>query len=224
MYSVVSPCAGKGSRTKLNVNKLLYKVDGLHLVEYTIEKFIYDPDFTEIILVVAKSEIKKFEMFTSNKIKIVEGGKMRQDSVFKGVSAASNEIVFIHDGARPLLSSKIINKCKEAMNYHDSCVVGYPLNDSLKEIEDGVVTLIIEDQGPGIVKEIQPLIFKDFFYGNSTPTWKVKASGLGLALVKHYLNAHNGSIKLLPATKSYCGARFSISLPQKPGTSDVSLI
>lgn len=142
MYSVVIPCAGKGTRTKLNVNKLLYKVDGLHLIEYTIEKFIYDPDFTEIILVVSKSEMSLFEMFTSNKIKLVEGGKMRQDSVLNGVSAATNEIVFIHDGARPLLSSEIINKCKKQMEYSDTCVVGYPLTDSLKEIEDGVVTTI----------------------------------------------------------------------------------
>lgn len=142
MYSVVIPCAGKGTRTKLNLNKLLYKVDGLHLIEYTISKFIYDPDFTEIILVVSKNEMEKFEMFTSNKIKLVEGGKMRQDSVFNGVKAATNEIVFVHDGARPLLSQEIINKCKEVMNYHDACVVGYPVTDSIKEIDEGVMTTI----------------------------------------------------------------------------------
>jgi len=142
MYSVVIPCAGKGTRTKLSLNKLLYKVDGLHLIEYTISKFMYDPDFTEIILVVSKNEMEKFEMFTSNKIKLVEGGKMRQDSVYNGVKQATNEIVFVHDGARPLLSQEIIGKCKGAMNYNDSCVVGYPITDSIKEIEDGVVTTI----------------------------------------------------------------------------------
>jgi len=84
--------------------------------------------------------------------------------------------------------------------------------------QDTIINLIIEDQGPGISKEIQPLIFKDFYYGNSTPDWKIKASGLGLALVKHYLDAHNGSIKLLPATDNYCGARFSIHLPQNKET------
>ncbi len=82
---------------------------------------------------------------------------------------------------------------------------------------DGKVAFVIEDQGPGIEKGIQSLIFKDFYHGDSTPNWKVKASGLGLALVKHYLVAHNGSIELLPASKNYCGARFSILLPQKPG-------
>jgi two-component system sensor histidine kinase GlrK len=83
--------------------------------------------------------------------------------------------------------------------------------------QDNIINLIIEDQGSGIAKEIQSLIFKDFYYGNSTPDWKIKASGLGLALVKHYLDAHNGSIELLPATGNYCGARFSIHLPQNQG-------
>ncbi|QVK21172.1 2-C-methyl-D-erythritol 4-phosphate cytidylyltransferase [Mycoplasmatota bacterium] len=136
MYSVVIPCAGKGTRTKLNVNKLLYKVDGLHLIEYTISKFIYDPDFTEIILVVSKKELKKFEMFTSNKIKLVVGGEFRQESVCKGIEAATNDVVFIHDGARPLVSTKIIKKCKKAMQVNSACVVGLPLSDSLKEIKD----------------------------------------------------------------------------------------
>jgi len=80
--------------------------------------------------------------------------------------------------------------------------------------ENRIITLLIEDQGPGVDEKIQPLIFKDFYHGHSTPSWKIKASGLGLALVKHYLDAHQGTIKLLPASKSYCGARFSIHLPQ----------
>jgi len=83
---------------------------------------------------------------------------------------------------------------------------------------ENITTFIIEDQGPGIAKEIQSLIFKDFYHGNSTPDWKIKASGLGLALVKFYLNAHRGSIQLLPASQSYCGARFSIHLPQQQGS------
>ena len=83
---------------------------------------------------------------------------------------------------------------------------------------DNITTLIIEDQGPGIAKKIQPLIFQDFYHGNSSPDWKIKATGLGLALVKHYLDVHKGTIKLLPATKAYCGARFSINLSQNQGS------
>ena len=79
---------------------------------------------------------------------------------------------------------------------------------------NNVIMLIIEDQGPGIPKDIQPLIFKDFYQGSSPLAWKIKGSGLGLALVKYYLEAHNGLIDLLPANNDYCGARFSLLLPK----------
>ena len=77
------------------------------------------------------------------------------------------------------------------------------------------IQLTIEDQGPGISKDIQPFIFKDFYRGNSAPQWKIKGSGLGLALVKHYLDALKGTIEILPANKNYCGARFALQLPKK---------
>ena len=77
------------------------------------------------------------------------------------------------------------------------------------------IQLIIEDQGPGISEDIQPFIFKDFYRGNSSPHWKIKGSGLGLALVKHYLDALKGTIEILPANKEYCGARFALQIPQK---------
>ena len=83
---------------------------------------------------------------------------------------------------------------------------------------NNVIQLIIEDQGPGIPKEIQHLIFKDFYQGSSPVAWKIKGSGLGLALVNYYLEAHQGAIKLLPANTEYCGARFSLQLPQNGKT------
>ena len=78
-----------------------------------------------------------------------------------------------------------------------------------------MIEFIIEDQGPGISKDKQPFIFKEFYQGDSPQDWKIKASGLGLALVKHYLDAHKGTIELLQANKEYCGARFALQLPQK---------
>lgn len=101
-------------------------------------------------------------------------------------------------------------------NVFSNAVKFSPPNCSIQLIlssSENQTTLIVEDQGPGIPKKIQPLMFKDFFHGAPSSDWKIKASGLGLTLVKHYLDVHHGSIKLLPKTKSYCGARFSIHLP-----------
>ncbi len=78
-----------------------------------------------------------------------------------------------------------------------------------------IINLTIEDQGPGISRDIEQLMYKDFYTGNDASNWKIKDSGLGLTLVKYYLNVHHGTVKLLPQCKKYNGARFSIYLPQK---------
>ncbi len=95
-----------------------------------------------------------------------------------------------------------------------------PQNGTIRLHLDGTgnaVELSVEDQGPGIPEDVQPFIFDDFYQGDSSHAWKIKGSGLGLALVNHYVNAHQGVIKLLPATKEFCGARFVIYIPKSQG-------
>lgn len=89
--------------------------------------------------------------------------------------------------------------------------------------ENNVIRLTIEDQGPGIDKKIQAFIFEDFYQGSYPRAWNVKGSGLGLALVKHYLEAHRGSIKLLKPNKKYCGARFYLLLPDNMEPQNASI-
>jgi len=88
---------------------------------------------------------------------------------------------------------------------------------------DDDVQLLIEDQGPGIAKDIEPFIFEDFYQGNSPQIWQIKGTGLGLSLVKYYLDAHKGKVELLPASNEYCGARFLLHLPQKQDTCNAAI-
>jgi 2-C-methyl-D-erythritol 4-phosphate cytidylyltransferase len=137
MYTVIIPSAGKGHRSKLEINKMLYKIEGLHLIEYTLEPFIYDKEFTEILLIVAADEVELFRLFSSNKIKLIVGGATRQDSVHQGLLAATNDIVFIHDGARPLVTKKIVQDCKSVMRQAQACVVAIEAVDTIKHYEHG---------------------------------------------------------------------------------------
>jgi len=89
--------------------------------------------------------------------------------------------------------------------------------------QNNYVQLLIEDQGPGIAKEIEPFIFDDFYQGNSPQLWQIKGTGLGLSLVKYYLDAHKGEVELLPATDEYCGARFLLHLPQTQDACDAEI-
>ncbi len=81
-----------------------------------------------------------------------EGGKTRQESVYRGLSAlegiygancfsgpqkhgaASPDIVLIHDGARPWISPSVITAVIENVQKHEAAVPVIPLTDTPKEI------------------------------------------------------------------------------------------
>lgn len=73
------------------------------------------------------------------------------------------------------------------------------------------VRLVVEDEGPGIPPDEHHKLFKDFTTLSVKPTGGEKATGLGLAICRKIIDAHNGTIEAsnLP-TK---GCQFSITLP-----------
>ncbi len=71
------------------------------------------------------------------------------------------------------------------------------------------VKLSVEDNGPGIALEDRPHIFERFYRGrtgNGTP-----GTGLGLFITKYVIDAHRGSIELIPG--QWGGTHFHIELP-----------
>jgi len=70
--------------------------------------------------------------------------------------------------------------------------------------DDGGLILEVADNGPGIAGADRERVFEPFF------TTRSEGTGLGLAVVRNTIEAHGGSIRLLP---SGSGARFEIRLP-----------
>ena len=65
---------------------------------------------------------------------IVTGGSTRQESVKKGLAALADEcdIVLIHDGARPLVTSQSILNCIEETRTNGAAALGTPVKDTIK--------------------------------------------------------------------------------------------
>jgi 2-C-methyl-D-erythritol 4-phosphate cytidylyltransferase len=69
--------------------------------------------------------------------KIVTGGKERYDSVYQGLLALQGaDYVYIHDGARPFVTSDILERAKACVMEFDACVAGMPVKDTIK-LADG---------------------------------------------------------------------------------------
>ncbi len=78
-----------------------------------------------------------------------------------------------------------------------------------KERADAVFEVL--DEGPGIPPTERDKIFEAFYRGADIPVSAIKGSGLGLSIVKEYIELHKGAIEVLEGP----GAHFRIRFPRK---------
>ena len=143
MNGVVIVAAGTGSRMNMGINKQFIKLEGKEIIYYTIEKFYKNENIDDIVVVVKEDEAEFFkkeilDKYKFKNIKLAYGGKERQDSVYNGLKSLDKNcnIVLIHDGARPFVSNKIINKSIEEAKENKAIVVGVPVKDTIKVIDN----------------------------------------------------------------------------------------
>lgn len=143
MNGVVIVAAGTGSRMNMGINKQFIKLEGKEIIAYTIEKFHNNSNIEDIVVVVKEDESEFFkkeilDKYNFKNVKIAYGGKERQDSVYNGLKLLDEkcDVVLIHDGARPFVSDKIIDKSIEEAKEHKAIVVGVPVKDTIKVIDN----------------------------------------------------------------------------------------
>ncbi|MBR5289666.1 MAG: 2-C-methyl-D-erythritol 4-phosphate cytidylyltransferase [Erysipelotrichaceae bacterium] len=137
-YSCVICAAGSGSRMNLGYNKVFYPIsDDKTVLDLTISVFDQDEDCDEIIVVTQKENFER--VFSSSKLKLTEGSSTRSLSVFEGLKLVSNEIVMIHDGARPYVTLKNLNDIKDCLEEHDACLLAVPCVDTIKVVDGTTV-------------------------------------------------------------------------------------
>ncbi|MEG0180994.1 MAG: 2-C-methyl-D-erythritol 4-phosphate cytidylyltransferase [Peptostreptococcaceae bacterium] len=143
MNSVIIVAAGKGSRMKSDINKQFLKLGDREVIAHTIGKFYKNKNIDEIIIVVKEDEKEFVEKkiiskFGYKNIKIAIGGNERQDSVYNGLKQVRQDckIVLIHDGARPFVNEETINNCIKYTKKYDSTVVGVPVKDTIKIVDE----------------------------------------------------------------------------------------
>ena len=139
-YSAVVLCAGKGSRSGLSYNKMLYRFKDKTVYEMTMEIFLNDDRCKQIVVVTKEDEISDLKkLISSSKIDYTFGGKERQDSVYNGLQIVNQEYVLIHDGARPYLKKENIDDLLLCLNNNDACLLMVPVKDTIKMCKDGNV-------------------------------------------------------------------------------------
>ena len=136
-YSVVVLCGGKGTRSGLNYNKMLYSFKDKTVYEMTMELFLNDKRCKQIIVVTKKEEVSELKkLIVSDKIEYIFGGKERQDSVYNGLQVVNQDYVLIHDGSRPYLKIENVNDLLKCLESNDACLLTVPVKDTIKIVNE----------------------------------------------------------------------------------------
>lgn len=143
MYSVIILAAGTGSRMGLGYNKILYPLAGKPVIVHTVQSFKNDPACHEIVVVTNDKETLTQWL---PDVKIVEGGKERQDSVYQGLLATTSETVLVHDGARPFVTLEMIQNLLAKTLEGGAAILGVPVKDTIKRVQNGKVLETLERQ------------------------------------------------------------------------------
>ena len=135
----IIPAGGKGKRGGTETPKQYLRFHGKELIVCTLEVFQKNNFVHEIIIAAEPAyfsllkEIK--EKFRLTKIsKIVEGGVERQDSVYnalKAIKADDNDLVAVHDAARPLLPENILTNAIKTAKEKGNALVCVKARDTL---------------------------------------------------------------------------------------------
>ena len=134
---------GTGTRLGNDIPKQYLEYNGKKIVTYCLETF-QKCDLVDIIWVVAHQEFyPMFDEVTISKLKgFSKPGENRQFSIYNGLKdlahlASEEDVIIIHDAARPFVSEKMICKLIEKNKECDGVIPVLPMKDTVYFSEDG---------------------------------------------------------------------------------------
>jgi 2-C-methyl-D-erythritol 4-phosphate cytidylyltransferase len=151
---VIIPAAGLGTRMTpagaqartSGSSKQFAELAGTPIVIHTLKKFAMLSEVSELYIALRANEMNAFRALLQkqsgsldlNKVRTVEGGEHRQQSVaaaLQAISAAPDDIVLVHDAVRPFVTQQIIQDVIQAAQKYGAAIAGVPAVDTVKQVE-----------------------------------------------------------------------------------------
>jgi 2-C-methyl-D-erythritol 4-phosphate cytidylyltransferase len=137
--------AGKGQRMKSLTPKQYLDLGGRPVLARTLQVFEDCPSVDGIYLIVPPEQMDTVQRDIVEKylfrkvLKVVRGGKMRQQSVWNGLQAIRSpcSIVVVHDGVRPFISRRLIEQSIKEAQKNGAAVVAVSAKDTVKRAAKG---------------------------------------------------------------------------------------
>jgi len=127
--------------------KQFLALNGVPILIHSLSAFASVERVTAIYVAVRKPEIERVkaqiaeyaeEYGFDDRVRVVEGGDNRQESVSHALSALpaeADDIVLVHDAVRPLIDAATIDRTIDAVIEFGAAIVGLPAVDTIKQVE-----------------------------------------------------------------------------------------
>ncbi|NOY55299.1 MAG: 2-C-methyl-D-erythritol 4-phosphate cytidylyltransferase [Actinobacteria bacterium] len=147
---------GSGSRARIDINKVYLPIRGRPMLAYSLDTMGRSDAVDVIVLVIREVDREQAELLVQQNeagtpTMIVEGGPTRQASEYEGLAALADRIesgeidcVVIHDGARPFMSTKLLELVIARARRDGGAIPGYVPEEPLYQTKDGIIVSLAE--------------------------------------------------------------------------------
>ena len=143
---VIIPAAGSGTRFGGDVPKQFRPLGGKPLVQRAVERFLFDPMVTRVIVPVMEKLVDAVKSSPGERVTFVAGGETRLQSVTRGLEAAGDEfdLIAIHDAVRPFFSLDTFHATLDAAREHGAAFPGISLPDTVHQIANEAIAKTLD--------------------------------------------------------------------------------
>ncbi len=143
--AAIIAAAGAGRRMKNETPKAYLLLGGRPILAQTLEVFEAVPEVQEVTVVVNPDDLDRCQeqVITpygfKKVLRLVPGGKERQDSVYHALKALEEEdleIILVHDGVRPFVTPEQVRRVIQGARRHGAAILGWPAQDTLKRVNE----------------------------------------------------------------------------------------
>ena len=136
-FCLIILAAGNSHRFRSNIGKPYQKIAGKSLIEINVDKARKFKQIKKIVLVYNKKDSKRVRSLKLKNVKIILGGKTRQQSTFNALKHLSKikniKKVLIHDVARPNYSMKLFSSIIKNIRNARAVVPKVDIQDAVKQ-------------------------------------------------------------------------------------------
>ena len=135
---------GAGSGERFGSYKQVEMINNKPVYKYSLDAFIETNCFSQVIIAVPKELLKVIiKQLKKNKYKnviVCEGGNTRAQSVYNAfckITGNEQHKIFIHDAARPLISTQKILDLLSFSKKEKAVIMAKKINETVKSVKDG---------------------------------------------------------------------------------------